>query len=118
MNLFKRWIWPRSPRSDAVSLYKAGLAYGEKKNLKGAVAAYSSAIDQLDAPEDVKAMALYNRALIFATDGKVDKAVADLRAIMEMPIPLPGVKLAARRRLERLQQRQDAATRSARHSAT
>jgi tetratricopeptide (TPR) repeat protein len=118
MNLFRRWLWPRSPRSDAVSLYKEGLAHGEKKDFRGALSAYTSAIEQSDAPDDVRAMALYNRALILATDGNTEKALADLRAVIEMPILLPIVKLAARRRIERLQHRRDAVARTNRPSVT
>ena len=44
-----------------------------------------------------------------APDGDHGKAAADLNAIMVMPTPVRGVTAAARRRLERLQHRQDAA---------
>ncbi len=90
----------------------------DKKDPKGAMDAYTSAIEQPDAPNDVRAMALYNRAILFAADGESGKALADLKAIMELPIPMQGVKLAAKRRLERLQNRQDAAGRSERRSTT
>ena len=73
------------------------------------MAAYTSAINLDDAPKDVKAMALYNRALLFAAQGDSSKAVADLNAIMAMPIRVRGVTVAAKRRLERLHHRQDAA---------
>jgi hypothetical protein len=95
-----------------MSLYKLGLARTEKKDSTGAMSAYTSAIELPEAPEDVKAMALYNRALLFAAAGKADQALADLEAVMAMPVPLHDVKLAARRRLERLQNRQDAAARA------
>ena len=118
MNVFCRWFWPRSTRNEALSLYKLGMARAENNDSTGAMDAYTSAIELPEAPGDVKAMALYNRALLFAADGKTDKALADLDAVMEMPIPLHDVKLAARRRLERLQHRQDAAARPNRHPTT
>jgi hypothetical protein len=111
MNLFRRLFWPRSIRTEALSRFKLGMARGAQKDSAGAMEAYTSAIKQASAPNDVKAMALYNRAILFAADGNMDKALADLQAIMEMPIPMNGVKLAARRRLERLQHRRDAAQR-------
>lgn len=110
MNLFK-WIWPRSIRSEALSLYKEGISRAEKHDASGALAAYTVAIEGADAPEDIKAMALYNRALLLAADGKTEQALADLKRILDLPIPQPDVKLAARRRVDRLQHRLAAAAR-------
>jgi hypothetical protein len=107
MNLFKRWLWPHSVRSDALSLYKQGLVCSENKNAKGAMQAYTLAIELPNSPDDVKAMALYNRALVLAAGGAIDQALADLEVVMELPAPLHAVKLAARRRLERLRNRRD-----------
>jgi hypothetical protein len=118
MNLFRRWFWPRSIRNEALSLYKLGLARAEKEDPTGAMNAYTSAIEQPTAPDDVKAMALYNRAILYAAGGNREKALADLQAIMGMPTPLRGVKQAARRRLERLQHRQDAAEPPIRESSS
>jgi hypothetical protein len=109
MKLFPRWLWPRSIRSEVLSLYKLGLSRTEKRDPKGAMDAYTSAIEQPEAPDDVKAMALYNRALLLAAEGNTIRALADLQSIIKMPSALRGVKLAARRRLERLQHRQEAA---------
>jgi hypothetical protein len=118
MNLFRRWFWPRSIRNEVLSLYKLGMARAEKEDPTGAMEAYTSAIERPDAPDDVRAMALYNRALLYAAGGNTDKALADLQAIMGMPTPLRGVKQAARRRLERLQHRQEAAERPVRPSTS
>jgi tetratricopeptide (TPR) repeat protein len=109
MNLFKRLFTWRSTRSEALSLYRQGLARAEKQDLEAALVAYTAAINLDRAPEDVKAMALYNRALLFAIQGDSGKALADLNAIVTMPISVPGVTVAARRRLERLQHRKDVA---------
>ncbi|HEY3394850.1 MAG TPA: hypothetical protein VGK58_19245 [Lacipirellulaceae bacterium] len=78
------------------------------------MSAYTTAIEHADASDDVKAMALYNRALLFAAEGKTDQALADLEAVMDMPVPLREIKLAARRRLERLRHRQEATARAKR----
>ena len=61
-------------------------------------------------------MALYNRALLFAAAGNTDRALADLNAVMDMPISLPDIKLAARRRLDRLKNRVAATERAKRTS--
>ena len=71
--------------------YRLGLARDKKGDPDGAMAAYSSTISLDNAPDDVKAMALYNRALLFATRGDHGKAAADLNAIMVMPTPVRGV---------------------------
>jgi len=109
MNLF-RWLFAwRSIRSEAMCNYHLGLARDKQGDSDGAIAAYSSAIILDDAPDDVRAMALYNRALLLDAKGDHSKAAADLNAIMVMPISVRGVTDAARRRLERLQRRHDAA---------
>lgn len=90
----------------------------EKQDSKGAMSAFASVIERPDAPEDLVGMALYNRALLFAATGDTDRALADLNAVMALPIPLRGVKLAARRRLERLHHRQAAAAQAPRRPAT
>jgi hypothetical protein len=112
MNLFTRWLWPRSIRSEMLSLYRKGMACAEKHDSQGAMSAYTAAIEHVEASEDVKAMALYNRALLFAAEGKTDQALADLTAVMDMPVPLHEIKLAARRRLERLKHRLAATARA------
>jgi tetratricopeptide (TPR) repeat protein len=89
--------------------YRLGLARDKKGDSEGAIAAYSSAISLDNAPNDVRAMALYNRALLFAAQGDQSKASADLNAIMVMPTSVRDVTDAAKRRLERLQRRQNAA---------
>jgi hypothetical protein len=111
MKFFTRWLWPHSARSDAISLYKKGLACSEQKDVTGAMDAYTLAIELPDVPDDVKAMALYNRALVLAANGAVDKALTDLQVVMDLPFPLHEIKLAARRRVERLKSRCEAAAR-------
>ena len=71
--------------------------------------AYTSAIDRPGAPNDIRAMALYNRALLFAAMGNTNMALADLREVMELPILQRDIKVAARRRVDRLQNRMTAA---------
>jgi hypothetical protein len=99
-----------------MSFYKLGIACAEKHDAKGAMAAYTSAIERIDAPEDVKAMALYNRALLFATAGSTELALADLKTILELPIEQRDIKIAARRRVDRLQHRLAAVAREKRAS--
>ena len=94
------------------------MASADKKDWRGALLAYAKAIEADDAPDDVRAMALYNRALLLAAEGKMDLALSDLKAVMKMPIPMQGVKLAAKRRLDRLEHRRDAAAQHDRRSTS
>ena len=109
MKLF-RWLFAwRSVRSEALHYYRLGMARDKKGDSDAAIAAYSSAISTANAPDDVTAMALYNRALLFAARGENHNAAADLNAIMVMPTSVRGVTDAAKRRLERFRRRKDAA---------
>ena len=117
MKLLGWHLWPRSARTEALSLYKEGLTRAEKHDSKGAMVAYTSAIDRPGAPNDIRAMALYNRALLLAAAGNTKLALADLREVMELPILQRDIKVAARRRVDRLQHRM-AAAQGNRQSAT
>lgn len=109
MNIFKWLIGRSSIRNGAMSLYKRGLARVEKQDPHGAMDAFTSAIELPNAPDDVKAMALYNRALLFTGTGDLSKALADLNAVMTMPAALRSIKSAARRRLDRIQRQKESA---------
>jgi hypothetical protein len=103
MNFFK-WLTRGNSVHDVVlSLYKRGLACAMTHDEKGARDAYTAAIDTGDAPADLKAMALYNRALLYAAANEIPKAIQDLNAVLAMSAPPNKVKLAARQKLDRMQ---------------
>jgi hypothetical protein len=99
-------------------LFKRGISRTVNEDPQGAIEAYTLAIDHAGAPDDLKAMALYNRALLLAAGGKTADALADLHKVMEIPTSLTNIKLAARRRLERLQHRRDTAPRPVRRATS
>ncbi|MEX2316076.1 MAG: hypothetical protein WD669_02920 [Pirellulales bacterium] len=105
MNVFKWFGWRVSVRSLVMSSYKRGLARTKGRDPQGAMDDFTAAIEARDAPADVKAMALYNRALLFAAVHDIAKANDDLQAVLAMAAPLPEIKLAAKRRLERMRNR-------------
>jgi hypothetical protein len=86
-----------------MSFYKRGLRRTEKHDQQGAMEDFTAAIESPGAPNDLRAMALYNRALLFAAADKSSEAVDDLNAVLAMADPLREIKLAARRRLDRMQ---------------
>jgi hypothetical protein len=105
MSLFQWFGWSRSVRSQVLSFYKRGLARTKNDDSKGALVDFTSVIELADAPSDVRAMAQYNRALLYAAAGDIGSAVADLNAVLNCPEPLREIKLAAKRRLERMHTR-------------
>ena len=105
MNFFK-WLTRGNSVHDVVlSLYKRGLASAMNHDPKGARDAYTAAIDMRDAPADLRAMALYNRALLYAAAKEIPKAIQDLNVVLAMKAPLHMVKSAARQKLDRMQRR-------------
>jgi hypothetical protein len=103
MNLFK-WLTRRwSIRGVGLSFYKRGMTRAKNHDQQGAMDDYTSAIDLHDAPAEVRAMARYNRALLYAAAKVIPKAVDDLNAVLAMTAPLRRIKSAARQTLERMQ---------------
>jgi hypothetical protein len=82
------------------------LARGRKYEL--AVAEYSSAIELLEVPQDVKAMATYNRSIAYSLMGKESLAAQDLASVLEMEGVPENIRLEARQRQGRMKKRQGA----------
>jgi hypothetical protein len=82
------------------------MTQANQHNEKSAMVSYTEVIDLRDVPEDVRAMALYNRALLHVTNKSFLNAEADLDAVLALPSPLHQIKTAARRKLERMKLRQ------------
>jgi hypothetical protein len=58
-----------------------------------------------DTPSDLKAMALYNRALAYAANKDELKAFEDLRVVLGMSTTPPDVRKEAKRKLARMDRR-------------
>ena len=72
---------------------------------KGARDAYTAAIETRDAPADLRASALYNRALLYAAANEIPDAMQDLGEVLAMEASPHKVKLAARQKIDRMQRR-------------
>ena len=105
MNIFKWLIRENSVHDVVLSLCKQGLACAMKHDRKRAQDSYTAAIDMRDAPADLRAMALYNRALLYAASNEIPKAIQDLNAVLAMTAAPHKVKSAARLKLDRMQRR-------------
>ena len=105
MNFFK-WLTRANSVHDVVlSLYKCGLASAMKHDQKEARDAFTAAIDMRDAPADLRAMALYNRAMLYGAANDIRKAIQDLNAVLAMTAAPHKVKSAARQKLDRMHRR-------------
>ena len=96
-----------STRRKALWLFRRGLSQAKGHDGEGAIASYTAAIDSRDVPGDVKAMALYNRALVYVAAGNDSKGVHDLEAIFAMDgeMMISNIKTMARQKLARMESR-------------
>jgi hypothetical protein len=77
------------------------------QNYDGAIADYSAAIQLPTIPADVKAMALYNRALAYSAVQDDVRAAEDLAAVLGMPGLPDNIRTAAEQRRERIRRRSE-----------
>lgn len=91
-----------SKRSKATVAYKLGMKKAQLHDHEGALQQYTTAIAMPGAPPDILAMALYNRALVLATQGDAASATRDLNSILAMKQDLTQIKMEARRKLVRM----------------
>jgi len=96
-----------SHRGKALSLYRSGMAKANQRDYNGAIADYSAAIQAAKIPKDVKAMAVYNRALAYSAIHQDVKAAEDLAAVLEMPGLPMNIKTHAQQRREWIQRRDE-----------
>ncbi len=72
-----------------------------------AIADYTSVIDMEDAPADIRAMALYNRSIVYTAIHSDSQAIYDLERLLEMEGATANVRNEARRKLVRIQRSSD-----------
>jgi hypothetical protein len=94
----------------AAALYERGMVKAKRDDWSGAVADYTAAIDAANVPRDVKAMALFNRALAYAHLGNQERADEDLHATIGMPDAPIQIKTSAKAKLARWGKRRTKAT--------
>jgi hypothetical protein len=103
MTLFN-WITGRlSHRHRALSRYKRGMANARQRDRYAALADYTAVIDMMDAPVDIRAMALYNRSLVYSASQNESEAIGDLKKLLEIGAAETNVCIEARRMLVRIQ---------------
>ncbi len=102
MNLFTWWSGRFTDRGKAVKLYRSGMELARKKEHASAIKDYTEAIKVSDDLPDVRAMALYNRALMYLATDDVKQATADLKTVLDMPKAPNDIKIEARQRITRM----------------
>jgi hypothetical protein len=78
------------------------MAKARRHDHQGAINDYTTTIGMPDTPADVKAMALYNRALVLVAEGEVPKGARDLDEVLSMKETLVNIKTMARQKLSRM----------------
>jgi hypothetical protein len=96
-----------SHRGKALSLYRSGMAKANKGDYDGAIADYSAAICAPHIPTDIKAMALYNRALAYSAIHEDARAAEDLTIVLDMPGLPKNIRTEAQERRERIRRRDE-----------
>ncbi len=103
MNILE-WLRRRfSGRGQALSLYRRGVKRAKRQDHSGALDDYSATINLPQVSPDVKAMALFNRALVLAADGDQALARDDLHRVLAMAGTPTEVRIEARRKLVRME---------------
>jgi hypothetical protein len=93
-----------SQRGKALSLYRSGMAKAKHGDHGGAIAAYSAALQSPHIPTDVRAMVIYNRALVYSAMHEDAKAAEDIAAVLGMSGVPASIRDHAQQRQKRLRQ--------------
>lgn len=105
MNLISRLtgLFTRGGRDD--NLLTQAMEHAKAKQPEKAIAVYSSLIDAGATRSEVKARALFNRALAYSSLDEDEKAIADLEHALAMPNIPENVQNAAKAQLLRVRKR-------------
>ena len=104
MGFFDKFLGGFGVRGKAMAAYKRGMEKAEGRDWAGAIIEYTAVIEMADAPGDVKAMALFNRAIAYSHADAPDRAELDLQRVLSLDEATAQVKNAARERMKRMEQ--------------
>ncbi len=110
MNLIE-WLRGKcSKKFQAGLIYRRGLLKAKLHDNQAALADYTAVIEMDEAPDDLRAMALYNRSVVHLAQHQQAAAIGDLEELLGIPQAAANVKIEARRKLVRMQRTTDRAT--------
>jgi hypothetical protein len=92
-----------SKKFQAGSVYRRGMLKAKLRDHQAAMADYTTVIEMVEAPADLRAMALYNRSVVHLAQHHESAAISDLEELLKMPQAGANVKVEARRKLVRMQ---------------
>ena len=102
------WILGRfTVRGKALYLYRRGMAKAKNRDLQGAIDAYTLTLNMPNAPHDVIAMVLYNRAMAHVANGEDQRGVDDLEAVLQIDDASINIRTLARAKLNRVEARSE-----------
>jgi hypothetical protein len=105
VNLLRSLTKAFSSQGKAESIYKRGMQKAKADDLAGAIADYTSVINGKDSPPDIRAMAYFNRALVYSKQEQDDIAHQDLKAVVGLAQAPPNIVAAAKEKLARWEKR-------------
>ena len=105
MKFFRKIAARFTPRGRALALIDQGMTFANNAQPDFAIKHYNDVINSSKSPRDVKAMALFNRALVYTTIGNEPQAKIDLNAILNMPEAMTKIKKSASDKLVRMQRK-------------
>jgi len=97
---FERWM---PPRTRAALCYRRGVIRARLGSHTDAIVDYTEVIDTQEINDELRAMALYNRALALHSMDRSLEAIEDLKRLQAMPGAAGRVKTEARRKLIRME---------------
>ncbi len=105
MNFLKRFASGFTTRGRALAQVEQAMVFAKKNESDNAIKHYSEVVNSSEAPRDVVAMALFNRALVYTTIGKEREAKHDLKAVLSMPETISKIKRSASDKLARMERK-------------
>lgn len=94
-----------SRRGQALRLYRAGMKKAHEHDVVGAILDYTALLALPAAPQDLRAMALFNRGLVLVAAGDHGRGGDDLQEVAAMATTSENIRTLARQKLARMETR-------------
>jgi hypothetical protein len=107
MKLFNWILGGWSHRQRVMARYRQGMEYAKANDNQAALEEYTAVIEMVNAPVDIRSMALYNRAVVYSTMHNDAQATRDLEKVLETAGAAANVRLEAKRKLVRMERASD-----------